>query len=95
MNSTYLLRVKGKRKKRKTESKKINRLRTSEKFMQNLGTSSLIAEADSVFCHLIMFLTVFLHWIYEMKYSCRQDFLLSLAGFLLDFWLRNVPLDKK
>ena len=35
-------------------------------------TSLLIAEADLVLCHLVMFLPVFLHWIYKMKYSCYQ-----------------------
>ena len=36
-------------------------------------TCLLIAEADRVLCHLGMFLPVFLHWIYKMKYSCYQQ----------------------
>ena len=35
---------------------------------------SMIAEADRVLCHLVMFLTVLVfHCIYKMKYSCFQD----------------------
>ena len=29
----------------------------------------LHAEADRVLCQLVMFLTVFFHWMYKMKYS--------------------------
>ena len=36
-------------------------------------TCLLIAEADRVLCHLVMFLPVVLHWIYKMKYSCCQQ----------------------
>ena len=42
-------------------------------FMQHLETSLLIAEADRVLWHLVMFLTVFFYWMYKMKYSCYQD----------------------
>ena len=31
------------------------------------------AEADSVLCQLVMFLTVFFLWMYKMKYSCYQE----------------------
>ena len=41
--------------------------------MQHLETCLLIAEADRFLCHLIMFLTAFFYWMYEMKYSCYQD----------------------
>ena len=34
---------------------------------------TLTAKADRVFCQLVMFLTVFLHWMYKMKYSCYQE----------------------
>ena len=47
--------------------------------MQNLETCLLIAEADRVLCHLIMFLTVFLPWIYEIKYSCCQNVFVILG----------------
>ena len=43
------------------------------KFMQHMETCSLIAEADRVLCHLVMFLTVFFYWMYKMKSSCYQD----------------------
>ena len=41
--------------------------------MQHLETCLLIAEADGGLCHLVMFLTVFFHWMYKMNYSCYQD----------------------
>ena len=41
--------------------------------MQRLETCLLIAEADRVLCHLVMFETAFSHLMYEMKYSCYQD----------------------
>ena len=34
---------------------------------------TLTAEADIVLCQLVMFLTVFLHWMYKMKCSCYQE----------------------
>ena len=44
------------------------------KFMQHLETCLPIAEAErDLGRHLFMFLTVFFHWIYEMKYSCYQE----------------------
>ena len=33
----------------------------------------LTAKADRVLYQLVMFLTVFLHWMYKMKYSCYQE----------------------
>ena len=41
--------------------------------MQHPESCLLIAEADRVLCHLVMFLTVFFDWMYKMKYSCFQD----------------------
>ena len=42
--------------------------------MQHLETCLLLtAEADRVFCQLVMFFYVFLHWMYKMKYSCYQE----------------------
>ena len=41
--------------------------------MQHLETCLLIAEVDRVLYHLVMFFTVFLYWMYKMKYSCFQD----------------------
>ena len=37
--------------------------------MQHLEICLLIAEVDRVLCYLVMFLTVFFHWMYKMKYS--------------------------
>ena len=47
-------------------------------FMQKIYAASwilftLTAEADRVLCQLVMFLTVFLHWMQKMKYSCYQQ----------------------
>ena len=41
--------------------------------MQHLETFLLIAGADRVLCRLMVFFTVFSHWMYKMKYSCYQD----------------------
>ena len=38
-----------------------------------LFTLTACAEADRVLCQLVMFLTVFFHWMYKMKYSCYQE----------------------
>ena len=47
---------------------------TSE-FMRKTYAASwnLFTEADRVLCQLLMFLTVFLPWMYKMKYSCYQE----------------------
>ena len=34
---------------------------------------TLTAKAGRVLCQLVMFLTVFFHWMYKMKYSCYQE----------------------
>ena len=34
---------------------------------------TLTAEADRVLCQLVMFLTVFFHWMCKMKFSCYQE----------------------
>ena len=31
------------------------------------------AKADRVLCQLVMFLTVFFHWMHKMKFSCNQE----------------------
>ena len=63
--------------------------------MQHLETCSLITEVDRVLYHLVMFLTVFFHWMYIAKYSCFQDSsVYSCLVCLLGFWLRNTPLVK-
>ena len=58
--------------------------------MQHLETCLLIAEADRVLCHLVMFLTVFFYWMYKMNCSCYQESSFIHRWFvLLRFWLRN------
>ena len=52
---------------------KIWQVSSRGKFMQRLETWLLIAEADRVLCHLVMFKTVFFYLMYKMKYSCYQD----------------------
>ena len=47
-------------------------------FMRKIYAAScnlftLTAEADRVLSQLVMFLTVFFHWTYKMKYSCYQE----------------------
>ena len=47
-------------------------------FMRKIYTASwnlftLTAETDRVLCQLVMFLTVFFHWMGKMKYSCYQE----------------------
>ena len=47
-------------------------------FMRKIYAASWIlftlrAEADRVLCQLVMFLTVFFHWMYKMKFSCHQE----------------------
>ena len=61
---------------------------------RNLFT--LTAEADRVMCQLVMFLTVFFHWVDKMKFSCYISgvFCYSWLVCLLGFWLRNTSLVK-
>ena len=47
-------------------------------FMRKIYAASwnlftLTAEADRVLCQLVMFLTVFFHWMHKMKFSCYQE----------------------
>ena len=47
-------------------------------FMRKIYAASwnlftLTAIADRVLCQLVMFLSVFFHWMYKMKYSCYQE----------------------
>ena len=41
--------------------------------MNHLGNCLLIAEADRVFCHMVMIFAVFFYWMYKMKYRRYQD----------------------
>ena len=58
-------------------------------------TFLLIAAANRVLCHLVMFLPVFLHWIHKMKY--QHSFVIRLGWLVYwhGLWLRNAPHDKK
>ena len=47
-------------------------------FMRKIYAASwnlltVTAEADRVLCQLVMFLTVFFYWMYEMKFSYYQE----------------------
>ena len=53
---------------------------------------TLTTEADRVLCQLLMFLTVFFHWMYKMKYGCYQESSVIHGWFV--YWLRNAPLVK-
>ena len=73
---------------REREEVERQRARTNRRrrFMRKIYAASetcfLIAEADRVLCHLVIFLPVFLHWIYKMKYSHFQH------SFVIFGWLR-------
>ena len=59
-------------------------------FMRKIYAASwilftLTAEADRVLCQLVMFLTVFFHWMYKMKYSCYQECSLIHGWFV--YWV--------
>ena len=47
-------------------------------FMRKIYAASwklftLTAKADRVLCQLVMFLTIFFHWMYKMKCSCYEE----------------------
>ena len=46
---------------------------------------TLTAEADRVLCQLVMFLTVFSHWMYKMKNSCFQESSVTHGWFV--YWV--------
>ena len=57
-------------------------------FMQKIHTASwnlftLTAEADRVFCQLVMFFTVFFHWMHMDAY------LLFMAGLFIEFFVEK------
>ena len=53
---------------------------------------TLTAEADRVLCPLVLFLTVFFHWVYKMKFSCYQESSVIMLVCSLGFWLSNTSL---
>ena len=42
---------------------------------------------QSFFCQLVMFLTIFFHWIHKMKYSCYQDRESSVIHDWFVYWI--------
>ena len=40
---------------------------------ENLCSILKVVYLDRVLCQHVMFLTVFFHWMYKMKYSCYQE----------------------
>ena len=59
-------------------------------FMRKIYAASwnlftLTAEAERVLCQLVMFLTVFFHCMYKMKYSCYQE--LSVIRDWFVYWV--------
>ena len=60
--------------------------------MQHLETCLLIAKADRVLCHPVMFQTVFFYLMYKMKYSCYQDCSVIHGWFVHCAFLTNAPL---
>ena len=70
-------------------------------FMRKIYAASwilftLTAEADRVLCQLVMFLTVFFHWMHKMKFMqlLSRLFCNSWLVCLLRFLLTNAPLVK-
>ena len=56
------------------------------KVYADLETCLPMVEADRVlFRHLVMFLTVFFHWMYKMKYSFYQESSVIMSGFFIGF----------
>ena len=59
-------------------------------FMRKIYAASwilftLTAEANTVLCQLAMFLTVFFHWMYKMKFSCYQESSVFMASLFIAF----------
>ena len=59
-------------------------------FMRKIYAASwnlftLTAEADRVLCQLVMFLTIFFHWMYKMKFSCYQKSSLFMSSLFIEF----------
>ena len=53
--------------------------------MQHHETCLLIAEANSVLCKLVMFITVFFLWMYKIEFSCYQQSPVMHVWF--DYWV--------
>ena len=81
---------------RKEKRAWINRRR---RFMWKVYAASetflVIAEADRVFCHLLIFYLSFCTGSSKWNSAAINILLLFLAGLFIGLWLRNAPLDKK
>ena len=73
---------------------KFDRWVHAENLCSILNLFTLTAEADKVFCQLVMFLTVFFSWIYKMKFSWSRVFCYSWLVCILGFWFRNTSVVK-
>ena len=52
---------------------KFDRWAPAEDYAASWNLFTLTAEADILLCQLVIFLTVFFHWMCKMKYSCYQE----------------------
>ena len=68
-----------------TDWSKFDRWVHAEIYTASWNLFTLTAEADRVLCQLVMFLTVFFHWMYKMKYSCYQEFSVIHGWFV--YWI--------
>ena len=68
-----------------TDWSKFDRWVQAEIYTASWNLFTLTAEADRVLCQLVMFLTVFFHWMYKMKYSCYQEFSVIHGWFV--YWM--------
>ena len=99
-NSTYMFACKwrstGKAKETERRRAWINRRRG---FMWTIYAASktflVIAEADRVFSHLVIFYLSFCTGSSKWNTAAINILLLFLAGLFIGLWLRNAPLDKK
>ena len=77
-----------------TDWSKFDRWVHAEIYTASWNLFTLTAEADRVLCQLVMFLTVFFHWMYKMKYSCYQEFSVIHGWFVYWIFCWEMSLDK-
>ena len=67
---------------------KIWQVSSCGKFIQHLETYLLWQlKLREFFCQLVMFLSVFFHWMHKMKYSCYQDRESSVIHDWFVYWI--------
>ena len=64
---------------------KIWQVSSCRKYTASWTLFTLTAEAERVFCQLVMFFTVFSHWMHKMKYSCYQQSSVIYGWFV--YWI--------